>query len=90
MARRGAAWSGRCRVILYPTGSGSRETALIGAKKINDYLTQKLQTAMPLHNSTGLCIVYSCQNKIHVSIIQSFSLIIRYQNIAVFCMFTFF
>lgn len=33
-------------------GSGAREAALIGVKKINAYRTQKLQTAMSLHNST--------------------------------------
>ena len=33
-------------------GSGAREAALIGVKKINAYHTQKLQTAMSLHNST--------------------------------------
>ena len=49
-ARRGAA---RLMSLAHDViGSGAREAALIGVKKINAYRTQKLQTAMSLHNST--------------------------------------
>ena len=49
-ARRGAA---RLMSLAHDMiGSEAREAALIGVKKINAYRTQKLQTAMSLHNST--------------------------------------
>ena len=49
-ARRGAA---RLMSLAHDViGSGAREAALIGVKKINAYRTQKLQTAMSLHNLT--------------------------------------
>ena len=49
-ARRGAA---RLMSLAHDViGSGARKAALIGVKKINAYRTQKLQTAMSLHNST--------------------------------------
>ena len=58
-ARRGAA---RLMSLAHDViGSGAREAALIGVKKINAYRTQKLQTAMSLHNSTtGRLYVYLC------------------------------
>ena len=57
-ARRGAA---RLMSLAHDViGSGAREAALIGVKKINAYRTQKLQTAMSLHNSSAECYNVLC------------------------------
>lgn len=57
---RGAERRGWCRLVHDVIGNGVREAAFIGVKKINAYRTQKLQTAVSLHNyATGsdcMCI----------------------------------
>ena len=51
-AKRAQCGAARLMSLAHDIGSGAREAALIGVKKINAYHTQKLQTAMSLHNST--------------------------------------